>query len=109
MVSIYAVVASGGKQHRVAPGTVIDVEKLPGEPGARVELGEVLLLARDGQVIPGTPTVPGARVVAEVQEQLKGPKIVVGKYKAKTHYRKRQGHRQRYTRLLIKEVLGPEV
>ena len=105
IVSSYAVIETGGKQYRVSPGDVIDVEKLDREVGARVDLSSVLLVDADGDVSVGAPTVDGAKVTAEVADQFRGPKIIVYKYKAKTHYRRKNGHRQSYTRLRIRHIL----
>ena len=102
---VYAVVRTGGKQYRVAPGDLIDVERLPTYVGATVELSEVLLLSRDGEVTVGSPLVPDAKVVSQVEDQGRGPKLVVFKFKAKTRYRKKTGHRQLYTRLRVKDIL----
>ena len=104
-MSSYAVIQTGGKQYRVHPGDVIDVEKIDQEVGARVDLSSVLLVDTDGDVSVGTPTVDGAKVTAEVADQFRGPKIIVYKYKAKTHYRRKNGHRQSYTRLRIRHIL----
>ena len=101
----YAVIQTGGKQYRVQPGDVIDVEKLDQEVGARIDFPDVLLVDAGGAVSVGTPTVDGARVTAEVADQFRGPKIIVYKYKAKTHYRRKNGHRQSYTRLHIRHIL----
>jgi large subunit ribosomal protein L21 len=106
-MTTYAIVQTGGKQYRVTAGDFIDVEKLPVEVGATVELPHVLLLSQEDQLLVGRPHVEGARVVAEVREQGKDTKIVVFKYKAKTRYRKKQGHRQRFTRLQIMELVAP--
>ena len=103
-MSDYAVVCTGGKQYRVSPGDVIRVEKLEASPGERVELTDVRLLSQGGRVTVGTPQVPGARVVAEVQEQGKGPKVVVFKFKPKVRYRRKRGHRQPYTTLKITQI-----
>lgn len=100
----YAVIRTGGKQYRVSPGDVIDVERLPEWGGVTVELNDVLALNRDGQVTIGTPVVPGAKVHAEIQDQVKGDKVVVLKYRRKARYRKMRGHRQLYTRLMIKGI-----
>ena len=104
---IYAIVQTGGKQYRVAPGQVITVEKLPAEEGATVELEDVRLVADGENISLGSPKVEGARVVAEVVEQGKGEKIIVFKYKPKAHYRNKTGHRQLHTRLAIKEIVAP--
>ena len=97
----YAIVRTGGKQYRVKPGDTIRVELLVGDTGDTIELTDVLKVSRDGQVTLGSPTVPGAKVVTEIEGNGKGKKIVVFKYKAKTRYRRKRGHRQRYTDLNI--------
>ena len=103
-MATYAIFQSGGKQYRVEPGDTVRVESLPYEPGDRVELGDVLLVSRDGDVTVGAPSVPGAVVEAEVVENGKGKKVIVFKYKAKTRYRRMRGHRQRYTELNITDI-----
>ena len=103
-MAVYAIVRSGGKQYRVQQGATIDVERLAAPEGGRVDLSEVLLLAEDGRVTVGTPTVPGVKVVAEVVSHGRGPKVIVFKYKAKTRYRKKTGHRQAFTRLAIQRI-----
>ncbi len=100
----YAIFKTGGKQYRVSPGDVIDVEKLPVEPGAEIELDEVLAFCKDGQVAIGRPLLDGVKVIAHVQQQYRDKKIKVFKYKPKTRYRKMRGHRQAYTRLQIAEI-----
>lgn len=102
----FAIVRTGGKQLRVEPGQVVDVEMLEADPGDRVEFIDVLLVGGEDGVSYGRPAVEGARVVAQVVEQRKGPKIIVFKYKPKTRYRKKTGHRQRLTRLSIKEIVA---
>jgi len=84
------------------------VDSLPAEVGSTVELGDVLLVASNGDVRVGHPTVEGARVIAEVVEHGRDRKIVVFKYKAKTRYRRRRGHRQGYTRLAVRQILTAE-
>ncbi|MDO8750460.1 MAG: 50S ribosomal protein L21 [Dehalococcoidia bacterium] len=105
----YAIVATGGKQYRVSPGDVLDVDKLPAEAGDRVELTQVLLLSHDGKVTVGTPTVQGAMVIGEVAEQRRGDKIVVFRYKNKTRQGVKTGHRQFLSRLEIKEIVAGSV
>ena len=102
----YAIIETGGKQYRVQPGQTITVEKLPGDVGSTVEIDRVLLLAQDGAATVGTPTVEGAKVVAEVAEQGRGDKVIVFKYKRKVRYQVKQGHRQSLTKLSIKEIVG---
>jgi large subunit ribosomal protein L21 len=102
----YAIIESGGKQYHVQPGDTIEVELLPAEPGSTLDLDRVLMLSQNEQVTVGQPTVAGARVVAEVQEHGRGKKIIVFKYKSKVRYRRKQGHRQSFTRLAIKEIVS---
>ena len=102
---IYAVIRSGGKQYKVEPNQLLDVERLPADVGAVVELSDVLMVADGDDVTVGQPRVTGARVVAEVMEHGRGPKLIVFKYKNKTRYRKKTGHRQAYTRLAIRQIL----
>ena len=101
---MYAILETGGKQYKVRPGDTLQVEKLPAEPGATVELDRVLMVADGDEVRIGTPLVDCARVVAEVVDQRRGPKIVVFKYKPKKNYRRRTGHRQSLTRLQITSI-----
>ncbi len=100
----YAIVKTGGKQYRVSPGDVLDVELLTAEAGTTTRLDHVLALSRDGQMRFGAPTVPGACVIAAVQSHYKDRKITVYKYKAKTRYRRKRGHRQNYTRIQIQSI-----
>jgi large subunit ribosomal protein L21 len=99
------VIRTGGKQYRVEPEQVIDVDLLTAEVGSTIELSDVLLVAANGDVSIGRPLVEGARVVAEVIEHGREKKILVFKYKAKTRYRRRHGHRQGYTRLAVRQIL----
>ena len=100
----YAIVKTGGKQYRVSPGDVVDVELLSAEEGSTTEINNVLVVSRDGEVEFGKPFVDGARVVAQVQTHYKDRKIIVYKYKPKTRYRRKRGHRQNYTRILIQDI-----
>ena len=102
---MYAIVESGGRQYRAEEGHSFSVEKLPYEVGEQIELDSVLLLADDGEIQVGQPTVPGARVRATIVDQYRGKKIFVWKYKPKKRYRRRKGHRQHYTRLRIDEIV----
>ena len=99
---MYAIFVTGGKQYRVQEGDSIYVEKLEAEVGEEVTFDQVLLA--DGKV--GTPVVEGAKVVATVEKQGRSPKIIVFKMKPKKNYRKKQGHRQAYTKVLIKEIVA---
>ena len=100
----YAVFKTGGKQYRVKPGDVLDVEKLPVGVDSIAEFGEVLAISDDGEVTFGSPYVPGAKVLAQVQSHYKDRKVIVFKYKAKTRYRRKRSHRQTYTRVLIQDI-----
>lgn len=100
-----AVIISGGKQYRVAPGQTIKLEKLPKQIGETVEFEHVLLVS-DGQaqVQMGTPFVQGAKVVAEVIDQGRHDKVHIIKMRRRKHYMRRQGHRQSYTEVKITEI-----
>jgi large subunit ribosomal protein L21 len=102
---MYAVFASGGKQHQVEVGSVIDVEKLESAPGSVVDFTDILLVGdNDGATQVGSPYVDGATVVGEVVDQVKGQKLIVYKSKRRKGYRRKLGHRQKYTRLKITEI-----
>ena len=101
---MFAIVRTGGKQYRVAPGQTIVVERLPYEAGQEVELNDVLLVSGEEGTQVGSPLVAGARVRATVVAHEPGPKIVVFKYKSKKRYRVRSGHRQSQTRLRIEAI-----
>ncbi len=99
-----AVIATGGKQYRVAPGQVISVEKLPGDRGAPVEFRSVLLVRRDGEVILEPARLEAARVTGEVVAQARSRKISVVKFKRRKNYRRNRGHRQESTRVRITAI-----
>ena len=101
---MYAVLATGGKQYRVQEGDVIYVEKLIADVDSTVELNEVLAVGTDEGIKVGTPMVEGAKVVAKVAAQGKAKKVIVFKYKAKKDYRRKNGHRQPYTKLIIEKI-----
>ena len=102
---MYAVIRSGGKQARVAPGDSVRLEKLEGSVGDTVELSEVLLVGGDdGEARIGTPLVEGARVVGKITAQGRGDKITVFKMKRRKGYRRKQGHRQAYTELQVERI-----
>jgi large subunit ribosomal protein L21 len=103
--AVYAIVKTGGKQYRVAEGDVIEVEKLHGEPGAVLTLPALLLVDGDTVTSDGAE-LAAVTVDAEVVEHAKGPKIRMMKFKNKTGYRKRQGHRQQHTRLKVTGITG---
>lgn len=101
----YAIVQSGSKQIRAEVGKLITVDRLPKSAGDKIEF-DVLLVADEGDVKVGTPTVTGAKVQATVVEHFRGEKIRIFKYKPKERQRKQGGHRQDYTRLKVDEILG---
>ncbi len=104
---MYAVVKTGGKQYRVAPGETVEVELLKGEIGDQVKLEPVLLVGTEGEEARiGTPTLAEAAVTAEIVEQKLAPKIIVFKKTRRKGYSKRQGHRQPLTKLKIVEIQG---
>jgi large subunit ribosomal protein L21 len=101
---MFAVIRTGGKQYKVAPNDVIAVEKLAGEPGATVELAEVLMVGDGATVSTGTPLLAGASVSATLVEQRRADKIIVFKKKRRQNYRRKKGHRQYQTLLRITEI-----
>ncbi len=101
---MFAVIRTGGKQYRVAADDVIKVDKLSGEPGEIVQLGEVLVVGGDSVTL-GAPTVAGASVAAEVLEQGRGPKIIAFKKRRRKNSRRKRGHRQDFTLLRVTEIL----
>lgn len=98
---MYAVIVSGGKQHRVSEGETLKVEKLQAEPGASVEIDQVLLVANGEDVKIGAPVVDGAKVTAEVVGHGRGVKVRIIKFKRRKHHMKKQGHRQWFTEIKI--------
>jgi large subunit ribosomal protein L21 len=100
----YAVVEHAGKQFVAAEGQLVEVDRLALQAGSAVEFGEVLLLRDTDHVEVGAPYIQGARVTAKIQAHLRGPKILVFKYRAKQRYRVRQGHRQELTRVAIESI-----
>jgi len=102
--SMYAIIRSGGKQYRAEVGATIDVDRLPQTVGDSIEISDVLLVANGDETHIGRPRVEGATVTATVVEQFRGKKIIVYKYRQRTNYRRKQGHRQYYTRLRIEDI-----
>ncbi len=100
---MYAVIQTGGKQYQVQEGDLLKVEKLNAEVGTKVTFDEVLLVGGDSVKI-GQPVVEGAKVTALVEEQGKAKKIVIGKFKAKKNYKRKQGHRQPFTLVKIEAI-----
>jgi large subunit ribosomal protein L21 len=101
----YAILEDGGKQYKAVEGGMIEVDRYSAEVGEQVDLERVLLIAEDETVTVGTPTVAGAKVLATVVAQVKGPKVVTFKYTPKKRYRVKKGHRQQYTRLQIESIV----
>jgi large subunit ribosomal protein L21 len=100
---VYAIVRSGGRQHKVAVGDVLEIDRLESSAGSSVSLKPLLLV--DGEAVTSDASALGsASVTAEVLAETKGPKIRILKFKNKTGYRKRQGHRQRYTKIKITDI-----
>ena len=100
---MYAIIATGGKQYRVSEGDVIYIEKIDAEVGSTVSF-DVLLVENNGDVKVGTPVVEGVKVEGKVEAQTRGEKIIVFKYKSKKNYRRKQGHRQPYTKVEITKI-----
>jgi large subunit ribosomal protein L21 len=101
---MYAVVRTGGKQVRVSPGDIVNVEKLAVASGDTVELTDVLLVSSESGTTVGTPVVPNAKVICRALGGGKGKKIVIYRYKRRKGFAKKQGHRQPYTTLSIQEI-----
>jgi len=101
---MYAIIETGGKQYKVQEGDVLYVEKLDAGEGETVKFDRVLAVSKDSGLVVGAPLVSGASVSAKVEKQGKGRKIIVFKYKAKKNYRRKQGHRQPYTKVVIEKI-----
>ncbi|MFV9510887.1 50S ribosomal protein L21 [Tepidibacillus sp. LV47] len=101
---MYAIIKTGGKQYKVQEGDTIYIEKLPVNEGETVQFDEVLMLVKDDGIVVGTPTVANATVTGKVEKHGKGKKIIVFKYKAKKNYRRKKGHRQPYTKVVIEKI-----
>ena len=103
---MYAVVKTGGKQYKVAPGEKLKVEQIPADVGAEVILDQVLMIGEGESVRLGQPNVAGATVKATVVSQGRGEKVKIFKMRRRKHYQKHQGHRQGYTELKIESIAG---
>ena len=101
---MYAVIETGGKQYKVSPGEVIRVEKLGGEQGSNVEFDQVCLVVNEGEVASGTQ-LAGAKVLGTILGEEKGKKVIVFKFKRRKKYRRKIGHRQKYTSVQVDEIL----
>lgn len=104
----YVVFRTGGKQHKVSKGDIIEVDKLPNEKDKEVLFSDVLLSVSNGRTKIGKPRVEGVKVKARVLDQIKGEKIRVAKFKAKVRYRRVIGFRPRFTRLQIEDITSPK-
>ena len=100
---MYAIIATGGKQYKVSEGDIITIEKLGAEPGQSVTFDQVLAVS-NGELTVGSPTVANATVTGSVVKEGRGKKVIVYKYKRKTGYHKKQGHRQSYTQVRIEKI-----
>jgi large subunit ribosomal protein L21 len=105
---VYAVVETGGRQYRMSAGRNVRVNRLEAEQGQQVEFEHVLLIGGDGETKIGKPFVPGAKVIATVVDQGREKKIIVLKFKPKRRYRRKAGHRQHYTQVLVNEIIADE-
>jgi large subunit ribosomal protein L21 len=101
--NMYAIIATGGKQYKVAEGDIIKVEKLGAEAGATITFDQVLAV-NNGELVVGNPTVANAKVSATVVEEGKNKKVIVFRYKRKSGYSKKNGHRQPYTKVKIEKI-----
>ena len=101
---MYAVIRTGGKQYKVSEGDWVDVEKLDAEVGASVQFDDVLLIGSQDATTVGSPTVAGATVTGTVETQGKAAKVIVFKYRRRQNYRRRNGHRQQFTRVNITKI-----
>ena len=100
----YAIVEDGGKQYKAVIGESIEVDRYPLEIGEEIDMDRILLIADGENIKVGTPTVQGAKIQGTVVAQVKGPKVIVFRYKAKERIRSKTGHRQKYTRIRIDEI-----
>jgi large subunit ribosomal protein L21 len=101
---MYAVIKTGGKQHKVSEGDIISIEKINGSRGDTVSFNEILMISKDDDIKVGTPYLEGANVSGEIMEQTKGHKINVFKMKRRKGFKKKTGHRQKLTRMKIKAI-----
>ena len=103
---MYAVIESGGKQHRVEPGEVLQLEKLNIDAGDTVDFDKVMMIGEGDKVQIGAPYVDGGKVTAEVIKHGRGDKVTIIKMKRRKHYRRQAGHRQHYTEVKITDITG---
>lgn len=105
---MYVVIRVGNKQYKVSEGDTIFVEKIEGEKGKEIEISDVLLLRNEKGIQVGSPILQNVKVTAEIVDQGKEKKVLVGKFKSKIKYRRKKGHRQAYTKLRIKSIQTSE-
>ena len=103
---MYAVIKTGGKQYRVSTDDVLNIERLAGEASAKIEFTNVMVVGSGDSVKVGAPNVAGAKVVAEVVEQTRGPKLIAFKKRRRKSSRRKKGHRQDLTKIRIMEIVG---
>ena len=103
---MYAVIKTGGKQYRVSADDVLNIERLTGEASSTIEFTDVMMVGSGDSVKVGTPTVAGAKVVAELVEQTRGPKLIAFKKRRRKSSRRKKGHRQDLTKIRITEIVG---
>ncbi len=103
---MYAVIKSGGKQHRVEPGEVLNLEKLEAETGETISFEEVMMIGDGDDIKIGAPYVEGGKVTAEVVKHGRGDKVTIIKFRRRKHYRRQAGHRQWFTKVKITEISG---
>ena len=104
MIKLFAVIKTGGKQHKVAEGEILKVEKLKASEGEPVDITDVLLIEKDGEVTLGSPFIEGAKVTAKILRHGKEDKVTIIKMKRRKDYRKKQGHRQNYSEIQIEQI-----
>jgi large subunit ribosomal protein L21 len=103
---MYAIIETGGKQYKVQAGDVLFIEKLSANVGDSVTFDRVLAVSKDGGLTTGSPLLSGATVTGKVEQHVKGEKVIVFKYKPKKNYKRKQGHRQPYTKVTIENILA---
>ncbi|MFY0610762.1 MAG: 50S ribosomal protein L21 [Hyphomicrobiaceae bacterium] len=103
---MYAVIKTGGKQYRVSADDVLNIERLAGDSDSKIEFTDVMMVGSGDSVKVGTPTISGAKVVAEVVEQTRGPKVIAFKKRRRKSSRRKRGHRQDLTKIRITEIVG---
>lgn len=105
ILNMYAIIRAGGRQYRAEVGETLDVERLPFEVNDTLEISDVLLVGDGDRTVIGQPTVEGASVIVTVVDQYRAKKVIVFKYRQRTNYRRKYGHRQYYTRLRIDDIV----